>query len=243
MKDQILLCIPSELLGFRCSRWTALPHHWVYICVIMINMVHKTSEIKTSDCCLIYGRRRQEMLSQDPLLIQNKGNCSTWHLLFLWKALWVITGEKKKGKKEISAEQQLDPVFMLVAELGLLFQILQGYILISSNSEFQRSSAQPWPISLTQGLSLEVLLGEFKNTPNKTKPLKPCIAKITFNVTRDKCYFCGVLTKSHSGVERALQRYLKIFLWGDLLVTFFLHKQSLIAKNHPFFIVAVDFKG
>lgn len=44
----------------------------VYICIIMINMGHRSFEIKISSCGLTYGRRHQELPDQDPLLIQNR---------------------------------------------------------------------------------------------------------------------------------------------------------------------------
>jgi len=72
-----------------------LPYHTtgVYTCVIIINMVHRSFEIKISDCGLIYCRRYQEVLSQDPLLIPNwvTGETSTCLFLLLWNTLWLIT--------------------------------------------------------------------------------------------------------------------------------------------------------
>lgn len=45
-------------------------------------------------------------------------------------------------------------------------------------------------------------------------------------------FLCG--SECPSGAERGSQTHLKIFCYGDLLVTFFHHKQFLIARSHPF---------
>lgn len=102
-----------------------LPCHsaGVYTCIAMITLVCRSFEIKISDWGLIYVRRYQEVMSQDPLLMENRVTGQTvppCDLLFLWKALWLITDWVKVSRKRdiFPAEQQLDSVFILAGRTG-----------------------------------------------------------------------------------------------------------------------------
>lgn len=131
---------------------------------------------------------------------------------------------------------------MLVAELLFSFQILLGYILIRSNSEFQRRSAQPWPISPTQGLSLQVLPGEFKKP--QTKP-SVCSNELQIQV---QCYKRQVLFLGGADWESFWSWESLTKIVEDILLRwpprYLLPSQAIPnCQKSSFFVVAVDFKG
>lgn len=120
-------------------------------CRIMITMEHSVFEIKFLDFDLIYDRRYEKHLNQDSLLIRSRLMKKLFYLppSLPLKDPVINYWQVVRKRDFFSAEHQLYSVFMLVAELVLLFQILTGYVLISSKSDFHRSRTYPWLISPT----------------------------------------------------------------------------------------------